>query len=87
MSIFSRIKGIFRRKEKPEIPSEEIGVEMIKPGPEVARIQKITMDNLNARLDLIMTELDSIKTQNRTINERLKAMEKILTEMRGIKYY
>ena len=86
MGIFSRIIGIFRRRKR-EIPPEEIKPVSEVPGLEAAEAQKITMENIKARLDLVIAELDSVKTQNQAINERLKTMEKILTEMRGIKYY
>ena len=87
MGIFGRIFGIFRRKKR-EIPPEEIPP-VPEPIPAVgaAEAQKITLENIKARLDLVIAELDSVKTQNQAINERLKTIEKILTEMRGIKYY
>jgi len=43
--------------------------------------------NLRAKLDLILTEIDSVKTQNQNMNERLKAIEKAIIDMKGIKYY
>lgn len=45
------------------------------------------MSNIRAKIDLLLTEMDSIKTQNQTINERLRSIEKALAEMRGIRYY
>jgi len=49
--------------------------------------ERAEMTNVRAKLDLLLTELDSIKTQNQMINERLKAIEKALAEIRGIRYY
>jgi len=49
--------------------------------------EKAEITNVRAKLDLLLTEMDSIKTQNQMINERLKAIEKALAEMRGIRYY
>jgi len=49
--------------------------------------EQVEMSNVKAKLDLILTEMDSIRIQNRNIDERLKAIEKILAEMRGIKHY
>lgn len=83
MSIFDRI---FRRKKKVEpLPPVEKPPEKL-PG-ELPEAEKIRADNIKAKLDLIMTELDNIKTQNQMINERLKGIEKKLIEMRGIRYY
>ena len=49
--------------------------------------ERVEISNVRAKLDLLLTEMDSIKTQNQMINERLKTIEKILGEMRGIRYY
>jgi len=49
--------------------------------------ERIDTSNLKAKIDLLLTEMDSIKTQNRMIDERLKKIENTLTEMRGIRYY
>jgi hypothetical protein len=49
--------------------------------------ERAEITNVRAKLDLLLTELDSIKTQNQMINERLKAIEKSLGEIRGIRYY
>jgi uncharacterized coiled-coil protein SlyX len=48
---------------------------------------KVDISNVRAKLDLLLTEMDSLKTQNQMINERLKTIEKMLTETRGIRYY
>ena len=55
--------------------------------PKYFESEKIHSDNIRVKLDLIMTELDNIKTQNHMMNERLKGIEKKLVEMRGIRYY
>ena len=49
--------------------------------------ERAELTNVRTKLDLLLTELDSIKTQNQMINERLKAIEKALGEIRGIRYY
>jgi len=45
------------------------------------------MSNIRAKIDLLLTEMDSIKTQNQTISERLRSIEKALAELRGVRYY
>ena len=65
----------------PPLPS-------IKPSHELEpEARGAEMSNLKAKIDLLLTQVDSIKTQNQTINERLRAIEKTLAEMRGIRYY
>jgi len=49
--------------------------------------ENVEMSNLKAKLDLLLTQIDSIKIQNKNIEERLKGIEKSLAEMRGIRYY
>ncbi len=64
--------------------------EQLSPMASISRLpeeNRIDIDNVRAKLDLILTEMDSLKTQNQMINERLKAIEKVLADMRGIRYY
>jgi len=64
--------------------------EQLSPIEQIPRLpeeNKVDMGNVRAKLDLLLTEMDSLKTQNQMINERLKAIEKLLAEMRGIRYY
>jgi hypothetical protein len=55
--------------------------------PRLPEESKVDIANVRAKLDLLLTEMDSLKTQNQMINERLKAIEKLLADMRGIRYY
>ena len=92
MSIFSRIKERFSRNKYNEMPDLD---ELTKPLPdrsaEAGDIQnqqeKSHLENVKAKLDLVLTELDNLKIQNQTMNERLKNIEKTLVDMKGIKYY
>ena len=84
---------------REEIPREELSREPLRrevaPTPALtptpiehpSRPEKADISNLRTKIDLLLTEMDSIKTQNQMINERLKAIEKTLAEMRGIRYY
>jgi len=62
-------------------------LEPLAPPRFAPEAERIDTSNLKAKIDLLLTEMDSIKTQNKMIDERLKAIEKTLTEMRGIRYY
>ncbi|MCX6821268.1 MAG: hypothetical protein NTW30_00670 [Candidatus Aenigmarchaeota archaeon] len=73
------------RSREPTPPREQFGpMESISRLPEE---NKVDISNVRAKLDLLLTEMDSLKTQNQMISERLKAIEKILADMRGIRYY
>jgi hypothetical protein len=86
MSIF---KKIFGRKKKRKFEDLEKELPPIPEEKKKKRVdeEKIHMDNVKARLDLILTELDNIKIQNKVMTERIKNMEKTLAEMKGIRYY
>ena len=57
------------------------------PEPQTQLSQTPDFKNIRAKIDLVLTEIDSLKTQNQTINERLKSIEKSLADMKGIRYY
>jgi hypothetical protein len=69
---------------KEPLPSRE---PLRPPEPYRTVEERAEITNVRAKLDLLLTEIDSIKTQNQMINERLKAIEKTLGEIRGIRYY
>ena len=63
-------------------------LEPLPPPPRLtSETERIETSNLRAKLDLLLTQMDSVKAQNQMINERLKVIEKTLAEMRGIRYY
>ncbi len=89
----------FRRKKKDDLVSD---IEKIKekevsaptekpveqapvPKPQLAQVSEF--ENIRAKIDLVLTEIDSLKAQNHTMNERLKSIEKSLADMKGIRYY
>ena len=69
------------KKSLPPIP------EPTQQKPEVDLNQKVQIDSLKSKLDLILTDIDNLKTQNQIIMERLKNIEKTLADMKGIRYY
>ena len=97
MSIFGKIKNKFRRKKYKDLPDLDKLTKNLPPIPENIQATKspelqeqeqmIRMDNVKSRLDLVLTELDNLKIQNKLMTERLKNIEKTLADMRGIKYY
>ena len=58
---------------KTPVPSVEMGAESIE------------IQNVKAKVDLLLTQLDSLKTQYQIMNERIKNIEQMVEEIRG--YY
>lgn len=82
MGILSSIKDRFKRKEP--MPSDVTKPEIPKPtGLEVSPLEKTTAENVRAKMDLVMTQLDSLRTQYETLNERIKNIEKLVMEIRS----
>jgi hypothetical protein len=51
------------------------------PLPKEITLETTTADNVKAKMDLIMTQLDSLKTQNDVLNQKIENMDKILKEI------
>jgi len=66
---------------------EPIRESPLEPTAKYPEKETAEITNIRAKIDLLLTEIDSIKIQNRTIDERLRNIEKNLAEMRGIRYY
>ena len=76
------------REPLPPRPLEPEPLPRSRFGPELTpETNRVEMSNIRAKIDLLLTEMDSIKTQNHMINERLRSIEKALAELRGIRYY
>jgi hypothetical protein len=69
-----KLKFWKREKELPPLPP----IEPLKPpiGAEAT-----TMENVKAKMDLILTQLDSLRVQNETLSERIKTIEKCMVEI------
>jgi hypothetical protein len=59
----------------------------LEPTAKYSEKEIAEITNIRAKIDLLLTEIDSIKIQNRTIDERLRNIEKLMAEMKGIRYY
>lgn len=82
MGIFP-FKFFSKKKIEPTIqPSMQNPQETTKT--ELAQLtddnKKADMDRVRAKLDLILTELDSLKILNQTLNERLRNIENKISE-------
>jgi hypothetical protein len=83
------IKSEFGQREPqrneflPPTPMESLAPAQRYP----SETEKIDMTNMRAKLDLIITQVDSVRSQNQIINERLNAIERMLAELRGVARY
>lgn len=77
---------IFKKKNK-DVLNEPVDIEpkipqstFLPPEPQQVDSNKAIMDTVKVKLDLVLTEIDNLKTQNQMINERLKLIERKLDE-------
>ncbi len=57
------------------------------PSQRMPEREDIDVSNIKAKIDLLLTQIESVKIQNKNLEERLKSIEKMLAEMKGIRYY
>lgn len=82
MGLFS----IFKREKKELPPLEELPkIPEALPTPE-KKLEEGSMENLKIKIDLVLTHLDSLKTQYEALNERIKNIEKMVEEIRSYYY-
>lgn len=92
----SFLSKLLKRKSYDDLPDLK---ELTKPLPQIPEISKtpqkieeptgqnMQMDIVRAKIDLILAELDNLKAQNQITNDRLRNLEKMLSESGRIKYY
>lgn len=66
MGIFSIFK---RKKEEPIPPARELT-------PEV-----VTTENVKAKMDLLLAQVDSLRTQYEALNQRIQTIEAMVREL------
>ena len=78
MGIFS---VFFGRKKRKVV--EPILVPPHHFPPEISKIssESTMMENVKSKMDLVLTQLDSIRTDYQIMNERVSKIEKILKEI------
>ena len=83
MGLFS----IFKRKKKKELPPlEELPKIPEVPTTPEKKLEESSVENLKVKMDLVLTHLDSLKTQYETLNEKIKNIEKMIEEIRSYYY-
>ncbi len=77
MGIFSRLKGLLRRKKEfPDLPAGP----MPMPRTDITT-ESTTVENVKAKMDLVLTQLDSLRTQYQAMNERVMTTERMVKEL------
>ena len=78
MGIFSGLFGIFK-KRTPAMPIESTE-DMPLSALEVNQ-EETTIDNIKAKMDLMATNFDTLKTQYEILNQKISAIERMVKEM------
>lgn len=79
MGIFSGLFGIFKRKT-PAVLVEDSPEDMPLSALEISQ-EETTIDNIKAKMDLMATNFDTLKTQYEILNQKISAIEKMVKEM------
>lgn len=73
---FEGLKKIFgRKKELPPIPKEILEL------PKTVTAESSDTGNLKAKMDLLLTQLESLNVRYETLNQRLANMERMVQEI------
>jgi hypothetical protein len=67
--------GFHKKKEPEQIPP----IELAPPKPETS--ESASMENIKAKIDLLATHIEGLRTQYSMINERLENLEKMVKEI------
>jgi len=67
----------FKKKKEEPVP---LPIEPVKP---IVSTEPATMENLKAKIDLSLTHLDNLRIQYENLNERMKNIERLVTEIRS----
>jgi hypothetical protein len=82
MGIFDR----FRRKKKDKRPGDDLMPGGPTPGvsPSTAAYQRSAMTgSMRAEMDLILSQMETLRIQYEAINTRLQNIERLVTEIRS----
>lgn len=75
MGIGSRLKGIFRRRKEEPLPEPTV-----IPKTEITA-ESVATENVKAKMDLVLTQLESLSIKYDTLSERIDRMEKTINEI------
>jgi hypothetical protein len=75
--VFEKLKGIFGRKKEEPLPS--MG-STLPPLPKVTA-EETSTENMRAKMDLLLTQLESLNVRYETLNQRMQNIEKMVQEI------
>jgi hypothetical protein len=78
MGILSNLKQKMSRKKLEPLPA----LPPLPSKPETS-FEPTNMDNVKAKMELVLTQMDSLRIQYETLNERMKNIERLVTEIRS----
>jgi len=78
MGILSNLKQKLSRKKLEPLPP----LPPLPSKPEIS-FEPTNMDNVKAKMELVLTQMDSLRIQYETLNERIKNIERLVTEIRS----
>lgn len=86
MDILSMFTGIFKKKKSideilKEVPKDLPNASTTGTNNFGAASESATVANVKARMDLVLTQMDSLRVQYESVNERLINIEKMLKEL------
>jgi hypothetical protein len=75
--VFEKLKGIFSRKKKEPLTLPE---KTLLIAPQVTP-ETTSAENVKAKMDLVLTQLESLNVRYETLNQRLQNIEKMVQEI------
>ena len=63
--------GFLRKKKELEVP----------PLPKEVTTETTTVDNVKAKMELVLAQVDSLRTQYEAMNERILSIERMVKEL------
>ena len=77
MGFFDRFRRKKKETELPELPEEHV------PATGQVGLESANAENVKAKIELLMTQMDSLQTQYSALNERIKNIERLVMEIRS----
>lgn len=78
MGIFGSLKNMLSRKKEPELSKD---LEAYPTSPLPTGGESISLENLKAKIDLMLVQIDSLKIEYESINQRIQNIERMTKEL------
>jgi hypothetical protein len=77
---FEKLKGIFARNKPEPLPASTVPT----PPLPIVTPETTAEGNVKAKMDLVLTQLESLNVRYETLNQRLQNIEKMVQEIYAI---